>query len=444
MKKTTGPALPQLSRRVESVHISPTVATAARATLLRASGREVLDFSVGEPDQGTPERIRRAASDAMNRGETRYVPSLGVPALRKAVADRYRADDSVSFDPSEVAITLGGKQAYALACEAILDPGDEIVIPTPFWPTFSEAPRLVGGRALFAPLDPKRGFEFDPDIILKKVGKKTRALVINSPSNPTGAIVSQKAMVEMAGFLKRKAPRAFLIYDDTYARLRFVDSSPQMLPRVREILGDNLMITGTASKTYCMTGWRIGWLLASRAVIQGAAALISHQTQCANSFAEHGAIEALSGPQDFVCELVAEYRVRRDLVVGALAAMPGVSCHSPAGAFYAFPDIRRLLSKDVPDALTFAARLLDERGVAVVAGEGFGCPGFIRISFARSQAELRAGLAKLAAFVDSVAPKTIAPKTHAAKTHAAKTHAAKTPAAKAPARPHPAVLKARP
>jgi aspartate aminotransferase len=391
-----------LSARVDSVEVSPTVATAARAMLLRTMGREILDFSVGEPDQGTPERIRKAAADAMNRGETRYVPSLGVPALRKAVADRYLADDFVRFDPAEVAVTLGGKQAYALACGAVLDPGDEIVIPTPFWPTFSEAPRLVGGVPVFAPLDAARGFAFNPDLILRKVRRKTRALVINSPSNPTGAVITERALLDIARGLKDKAPDAFLIYDDTYTRLRYVEGSPRMLPRAREILGDRFMIAGTASKTYCMTGWRIGWLLAPKSVIQGVAALISHETQCAASFAQFGAIEALTGPQDFVADLVAEYRTRRDLVVGGLQAIPGVSCRVPQGAFYAFPDIRKLLSKQVPDALTFAARLLDEKGVAVVAGEGFGCPGFIRISFARSQDELRRGLAAIASFVQSL------------------------------------------
>lgn len=393
-----------LSARVGGVEVSPTVATAARASALRAQGRQILDFSVGEPDQGTPERIRKAAADAMNRGETRYVPSLGIPALRQAVAERYRADDGVKFEATEVAVTLGGKQAYALACGAILDPGDEIVIPTPFWPTFSEAPRIVGGVPVFAPLDAARGFAFDPDLILRKVRRKTRALVINSPSNPTGAVIAEKALLDVARGLKEKAPDAFLIYDDTYARLRYVEGRPRMLPRVREILGDRFMIAGTASKTYCMTGWRIGWLLAPKSVIQGVAALISHETQCAASFAQFGAVEALSGPQDFVADLVAEYRTRRDLVVAALAAMPGISCRVPAGAFYAFPDIRKLLSKAVPDALTFAARLLDEKGVAVVAGEGFGCPGFIRISFARSQDELRRGLAAIADFVQSLEP----------------------------------------
>jgi aspartate aminotransferase len=399
-----------LSARVDSVEVSPTVATAARATQLRTMGREILDFSVGEPDQGTPERIRKAAAEAMNRGETRYVPSLGVPALRKAVADRYLADDSVRFDPSEVAVTLGGKQAYALACGAILDPGDEIVIPTPFWPTFSEAPRLVGGVPVFAPLDAARGFAFNPDLVLRKVRRKTRALVINSPSNPTGAVITERALLDIARGLKDKAPDAFLIYDDTYARLRYIEASPRMLPRVREILGDRFMIAGTASKTYCMTGWRIGWLLAPKSVIQGVAALISHETQCAASFAQFGAIEALSGPQDFVADLVAEYRTRRDLVVAGLEAIPGVSCRVPQGAFYAFPDVRKLLSKQVPDALTFAARLLDEKGVAVVAGEGFGCPGFIRISFARSQDELRRGLAAIASFVQSLEASSARPR----------------------------------
>ena len=408
-KNTREPTAVHLSGRVGSVQVSPTVATAARATQLRSEGRAILDFSVGEPDQGTPERIRNAATDAMNRGETRYVPSLGIPALRQAVARRYLADDGVSFDASEVAITLGGKQAYALACEAILDPGDEIVIPTPFWPTFAEAPRLVGGVPVFAALDRARGFAFDPDLILKKVRRKTRALIINSPSNPTGAVVSEKALIDIARSLKSMAGDAFLIYDDTYARLRYVLSHPRMLPRVREILGDRFIIAGTASKTYCMTGWRIGWLLAPKTVIQGVAALISHQTQCAASFAQFGAVEALNGPQDFVSDLVAEYRGRRDLVVSALNAIPGVKCRVPAGAFYAFPDIRRLLSKSMPDALTFAARLLDEKGVAVVAGEGFGCPGFIRISFARSPDELRRGLSAITAFVDSRARSSAVP-----------------------------------
>jgi aspartate aminotransferase len=397
-----GQTAARLSARVESVQVSPTVATAARATLLRNMGRDILDFSVGEPDQGTPEPIRRAAARAMDHGETRYVPSLGIPALRQAVADRYVADDGVTFDPTEVAITLGGKQAYALACEAVLNEGDEVVIPTPYWPTFSEAPRILGAVPVFAPLDPARGFEFDPELIARKFRRKTRLVVINSPSNPTGAVVSEKALVRIARELRAKSPEAFLLYDDTYARMRFVEAHPKMLARVREILGDHMMVAGTASKSYCMTGWRIGWLLAPKAVIHGVAALISHQTQCAASFAQFGAVEALAGPQEFVTSLVSEYRHRRDIVVSELNQIPGISCRVPAGAFYAFPDIRHLLSKSVPDALTFAARLLDEQGVAVVAGEGFGRPGFIRISFARSQDELRRGLAAIRRFVGSL------------------------------------------
>lgn len=406
MNKVRKVAPPHLSRTVRSVGVSPTVATAARAAALRAAGREVLDFSVGEPDQETPARIRDAAAAAMNRGETRYIPSLGIPPLRAAVAARYLEDDGVVFEPAEVAITLGGKQAYALACEAILDRGDEIVIPTPYWPTFGEAPRLFGGRPVFAPLDARRGFEFDAKAVLAKVSARTRAVVINSPSNPTGAVVSESALLEIARGLTRKAPDAYLIYDDTYARLRYVPGSRTMLPGVKAILGDRLLIAGTASKTYCMTGWRIGWLLGPKTVIQGVNALISHETQCTASFAQWGAVEALAGSQAVVDGLVAEYRARRDMVVSALAAMPGVRCRTPEGAFYAFPDIRGLLSAEVPDALTFAARLLEEKGVAVVAGEGFGCPGFIRISFARSRGELERGLSAIRDFIAALpAPK---------------------------------------
>lgn len=389
---------PLLSKRVLSIEVSPTIAAAGRASALRAAGRDVLDFSVGEPDQPTEERVRRAASDAMNRGETRYIPSLGIPPLRQAVANRYAQDLGVRFTPSQVAITQGGKQAYALACEAILNPGDEIVIPSPYWPTFAEAPRIVGGKPVIVPLDPKKGFAFEPKPILSALTSKTRAVVINSPSNPTGAVISDTALIEIArGVLKHGA--SYLIYDDTYARLLFVESSRRALGQAKEILGDRLIIPGTASKTYCMTGWRIGWLLGSEDLVRGAAALISHETQCTNSFAQWGAVEALSGSQDFVGVLADEYRARRDLVVEALRAMPGIQCHAPQGAFYAFADVRAVLSAGIPNALTLCQKLLDEEGVALVAGEGFSCPGFVRLSFARSREELRQGLDRIASFL---------------------------------------------
>lgn len=411
MKRRGGASVPQktapapLSRRLASIEVSPTVATAARATALRAQGREVLDFSVGEPDQETPEAIRRAAAAAMQRGETRYVPSLGVPALRKAVAERYAADLGVLFGAAEVAITLGGKQAYALACEAILDPGDEVVIPSPHWPTFAEAPRILGAKPVFARLDPEKGFGFDPDRILARLSARTRAVVINSPSNPTGAIISDAALMDVARGI-RKRSGAFLIYDDTYARIQFTPLT-QVLGEVRSLLGDRLLIAGTASKTYCMTGWRIGWLLASESIVRGVSALISHETQCANSFAQFGAVEALSGSQSVVEDLVTEYRARRDMVVSALRLIPGLRCHAPDGAFYAFFDVRGVLGPRVRDSLAYCGRLLDEEGVALVAGEGFGCPGFARLSFARSRNELGRGLERIRAFTQRLSSREI-------------------------------------
>jgi aspartate aminotransferase len=390
-------APPLFSKRVRSIGVSPTVATAARAAELRAQGRDILDFSVGEPDQPTPNHIRRAAQAAMDRGETRYVASLGLPALRAAIAARYLEDFGARFEPAEVAVTLGGKQAYALACEAVLDPGDEVVIPSPYWPTFAEAPRILGATPVFAPLDPRRGFAFDPRRILRRVGPRTRAVVINTPSNPTGAVISEDALLEIARSLAR-TPRTYLIYDDTYARLEFGERV-RALGRVRSLLGERLLIAGTASKTYCMTGWRIGWLLGAPALIRGVAALISHETQCATSFAQFGAIEALSGPQGLVDDLVAEYRGRRDLVTAALRSIPGIACHEPQGAFYAFFDVRKL-APGRNNSLTFCAGLLEQEGVALVAGEGFGRPGFARLSFARSRDELREGLRRLIGYVE--------------------------------------------
>jgi aspartate aminotransferase len=333
-----------------------------------------------------------------------------VPGLRKAVADRYADDMDVRFAPSEVAITLGGKQAFALACEAILNPGDEVVIPSPYWPTFAEAPRILGAKPVFARLDADAGFAFDPARILAKVSAKTRAVVVNTPSNPTGAVISDAALLEVARGLRTRAG-TYLVYDDTYARIQFT-AATRVLGEVRAMLGDRLLIAGTASKTYCMTGWRIGWLLAPEPIVRGVSALISHETQCANSFAQFGAIEALTGSQSVVGDLVAEYRARRDMVVSALRLVPGLRCHAPQGAFYAFFDVRGVLGAGVPDSLTYCARLLDEEGVALVAGEGFGCPGFARLSFARSRAELGRGLERIRAFTKRMAaraPKGAAP-----------------------------------
>lgn len=385
-----------LSRRARAIEVSPTVAMAQRAAALRAQGRRILDFSVGEPDQPTPRHIVAAAVAALDAGKTRYAPAAGTPELRAAVARRYREDDGVSFSESEVAITVGGKQALYLACQALLDRGDEVILPTPAWPTFAECVRLAGGRPVSVPLREKDGFKIGARAIAKALSVKTKAVILNSPCNPTGAVIDPEELRALARLARRK--KLSLLYDDTYARLAFEADAASPLAAAREEAGDRLVVIGTASKTYCMTGWRIGWLLGPKALVDACAALVSHSTQGPATFAQVAAVEALSGSQAMVRELVAEYRQRRDLIHPAVAGIPGVSCVRPEGGFYVFPNVGHYLSPACATTLDLAARLLEEAGVAVVPGEGFGAPGYIRISFARGTEELREGAERLAGF----------------------------------------------
>ena len=390
-----GPAA--LSRRASRLEVSPTVAMAARATALKGQGTFVYDFSVGEPDQGTPPHVAAAGVAAIESGRTRYAPAPGLPELRRAVAARYRKDFQVAFAPEEVAITVGGKQALYLACQALLDAGDEVIVPSPYWPTFAEAVRLAGGRPVLAPAREADGFAVTARLVGKAASPRTRALILNSPCNPTGAVVPAEELLAI-GRLARKRGFA-VVYDDTYAQLVFSRPADWGLQALRDLLGERLVILGTASKSYCMTGWRIGWVLGPRALVEACAALASHSTQSPATFAQLGAVTALDGPQGFVGDLLAEYRRRRDFVHPALAAMPGVSCVEPQGGFYAFPNLERWLGRGLPTTLELGRRLLEEKHVAVVAGEGFGAPGYVRISFARPLEELREGLRRIGEFL---------------------------------------------
>ena len=393
----TPEAKPELSRRALGLQVSSTVAMAQRAAALRASGASVLDFSVGEPDQPTPDHIKAAAVAALGADRTRYTPAAGIPELRAAVAMRYREDFGVSYTPAEAAITMGGKQALYLACQALLDRNDEVVVPNPHWPTFSEAVRLAGGRPVPVETRAKDGFRLTARLVAKAVGRRTRAVLVNSPGNPTGAVIEPKELLAIARMAKRK--RFALLYDDTYARMIFGEGPGPDLQAAREASGNRLVVLGTASKSFCMTGWRIGWILGPRPLVDAAAALVSHSTQCPTSFAQAGAVSALTGPQGFVGELTREYRVRRDALHAALAAIPGVTCTRPDGAFYLFPDVRAHLKRGMKDSVQLATALLEEAHVAVVPGEAFAGPGHIRISFARPLPELQDGARRIAAFL---------------------------------------------
>jgi aspartate aminotransferase len=383
------------------MEVSPTQAVALRAMALRAAGERVLDFSVGEPDQPTPRHIADAAVAALDAGKTRYTAAAGLPELRAAVAMRYKKDFKVSFGDDEVVIVSGGKHGLYAISQLLLDRGDEVIIPSPHWPTFSEAVRLAGARPIIVQSQEKDGFQITARMISKATSPRTKAVILNSPANPTGAVMDPEDLLVIGDMAQRR--KFTIVYDDTYGRLTYGRTDLTSLQALRDSVGDRFVIIGTASKTYCMTGWRIGWVMGPAGLVQACTALNSHSTQNPTTFAQVAAVEALTGPQKVVHDLVSEYRRRRDFIYPLLTGMPHVTCVSPAGAFYFFPNLARYLSPRVPTTLELARRLLESKRVAVVPGEGFGTPGYIRISFARPVEELREGLERIASFLGELA-----------------------------------------
>jgi aspartate aminotransferase len=271
------------------------------------------------------------------------------------------------------------------------------VIPSPHWPTFGEAVRLAGARPILVHTQEKDGFKVTARTISKATGPRTKAVLLNTPNNPTGAVIDSEDLLVIGDMAQRR--KFTILYDDTYARMVFGKADPPPLQDLKDAVGDRVVVLGTASKSYCMTGWRIGWVLGPKTLIDACAALVSHSTQCPAAFAQWGAVEALTGPQKYVHDLVAEYRKRRDLVHEMLTRIPKVSCVRPEGAFYAFANVARYLGPGRPTAVDLARRFLDEHQVAVVPGEAFAAPGYVRISFARPLDELKDGLERLAAFL---------------------------------------------
>ncbi len=323
------------------------MAMSARARALKVKGVRVLDFTVGEPDQPTPPHVVEAGKAALDAGRTKYAPASGLPELRAAVAERYREDFGVDFAAEDVVVTVGGKQGLALAYSALVERGSEVVVPVPAWPTFAEAARIAGGRAVLLPLPARTGFRVTAGAVARVLTARTRAVVVNSPSNPTGALVEPDELVAIARLARRRG--FWLLYDDTYAQLVFAPARAPELQRVKDEARGRLVVVGTASKSYCMTGWRVGWLIGPRAFADAATALNSHSVQGPATFAQLAASEALRSSQEGLRRMAAEYRRRRDLVHAGVRALPGVSCARPDGGFYVFPDVSRCLSKGTPD-----------------------------------------------------------------------------------------------
>ncbi len=386
----------ELTERVSRITESATMRVAAAAERLRRQGVDIVDFGAGEPDFPTPDNIKRAAIRAIEANFTKYTSSAGTLELRDAVCSRHAADFGTHYTPPECCISVGGKHVIFNATQVLIEPGDEVVIPVPYWVTYKDVVNYAGGRCVFVETDEQEGFALTAEMLERAMTPKTKAVIINSPNNPAGSVLSPEEFARILHVASRRG--AYLITDECYCRFLY-DTEPfsiASLPGAKQ----NVIVAGSLSKTYAMTGWRIGFALAPEAVIAAMIKLQSHSTSNPTSIAQKAAVEALTGPQDSVDRMLAEYRRRRDFVVRRLRQIPGVTCPEPHGAFYAFPNLGAVLREGcVEDTLQFAERLLGKEQVAVVPGEAFGAERHVRISYATSMGELERGLDRLHNFV---------------------------------------------
>ena len=394
---------PRLADRTARISSSPTMKVTATVDRLRREGIAVIDFGAGEPDFGTPPAINAAAHDAIDRNFTKYTPVAGIAELKRAICDRYREDYGVEYKENEVITSAGGKQALFNTALALFNAGDEVITHAPYWPTLTEQVKLAEATPVLVRTSPEDGFAIRAQPILDAISPRTRGIIINSPCNPTGALISEDDLGSVAQAAARLG--IWVIIDLCYEALIY-DRTPHNLPAVLHRHCPELaVLCGSASKAYAMTGWRCGWTIAPAAVVSAQNAIQSHATSNVSSITQKAVVAALTGSQEPVVAMLNEYRTRRDTLHGWLAADPRLRCRKPAGAFYLFVDISDTLSVNgFRTSSDFAQALLDEARVAVTPGEAFDAPGFVRISYATSMENLREGSTRMLEFVQKHAP----------------------------------------
>ena len=387
-----------LAERVVNLKPSPTLAVDAKAKALKAQGADIINLSAGEPDFDTPDHIKDAAIAAIKEGFTKYTPVAGIVELRQAIIDKLKRDYSTEYGLDEVVVSTGGKQGLYNCFQAILDPGHEVIIPVPYWVSYPAMVELAGGRPVFLQCEAETNFDIDLDRLSSLVTDKTRALIINSPSNPTGSVYSRQTLEALAKMAVEKG--FYIITDDIYDEIRFDGHGPENPVSVFPDAREHVIIANGVSKTYAMTGWRIGYLAGPQPVIKAATKIQSQSTSNPNSIAQKAAHAALSGPQDCVKEMVRAFRERRDFIVERLNNISGIKCNMPQGAFYVFPDVSSFFGRSAGDfeikgSLELADYLLEKAKVACVPGIAFGDDRFIRFSYATSKEQIEEGLNRL-------------------------------------------------
>ena len=396
-----------LSQTLARVKPSPTIAMTGRAQQLAAEGKDIITLSAGEPDFDTPEHIREAAKAAIDAGHTRYTAVDGMPALKRAICEKFSRENGLDYSQAQVSVGTGGKQILYNALMATLNPGDEVIIPAPYWVSYPDMVLLAGGTPVILPAGMEAGYRITPEQLEAAITPRTKWLILNSPSNPSGAGYGADQMRALTDVLMRH-PHVWVLSDDIYEHLVFDDFRFVTPAQIEPGLKDRTLTMNGVSKSYAMTGWRIGYGAGPELLIRAMAKLQSQSTSNPCSISQYAALAALTGPQDYIETSRAIFQRRRDLVVAALNDCPGISCPVPQGAFYVYPSIHELIGKTsaggtvIKDDEAFATALLDETGVAVVFGAAFGLSPHFRVSYATSDAVLADACARIKAFCEGM------------------------------------------
>jgi len=396
----------KLSQFTRQLKPSETLAISTKAKALRAQGRNIIDFGLGEPDFATPSNIIRAAEHAMAEGFTKYTPPAGLPALRQAIADKLKRENDLDYAPEEIIVSCGAKQALYNVAMVLLDVGDEVLIPGPYWVTYPTQVLLAGGTPVIIPTTVANDFKITGDMLQRYLTPKTKGIILNSPCNPTGAVYTPAELEELARILLDTD--LFIITDEIYEHIIYDSLKQISIATLDPALKARSIVVNGFSKSYAMTGWRLGYCAGPREVIEMCDRLQSQTTSNATAFAQVAGIEALTGPQESVGTMAQAFEQRRNFVVRRLNAIPGITSNTPRGAFYIFPNIadlfgRRAQGRPLTTAAAVAGYLLDAAGVAVVPGDAFGDDHYMRISYASSMAELEDGLERIDQAVQQLA-----------------------------------------
>jgi aspartate aminotransferase len=382
-----------IADRIDRIKPSPTVAAGQKARELRAEGRDIISLDAGEPDFDTPDSIKEAAIAAIRSGQTKYTAVDGTPALKEAISAKFKRENGLDYSPAQITVGAGGKHVLFNALMATLNAGDEVIVPAPYWVSYPDMAILADGMPVFVECPAEKGFKLQPEALERAITPRTKWLVLNSPSNPTGAAYTRAELKALAEVLLRH-PQVYILNDDMYEHLVYDGFEFTTIAQVEPGLYDRTLTVNGVSKSYAMTGWRIGYAGGPANLIKAIAKIQSQSTTNPSSISQAAAVAALNGPQDFIAERAAVFQDRRDLVVGMLNQADGITCHRPEGAFYVFPSCAGAIGRKTPDGKIiasdedFASYLLMDAGVSVVFGAAFGLSPFFRISYATSTAAL--------------------------------------------------------